>query len=320
MVISFGFYSSPGLCGVEVDPRNCSYQMPGLSVELSQGVFVGKDLTVTLVDAKPLDPLSLSWAVLIKVQGTAGLEWFLAVGNPPLKGIPVGDGPWEELKILSRPFIPGDKVVRLMRPRGQWLDFAIRDGHPIPLSDDWALPVVKKPVIYLYPPSATAVMVKPLPHGVVVESDPPLGGGWRVVASPDGSLSSGGRSLYYECILKSSVQLEDWGWHVRADHLLEDLKRIGSAVGLSELEAGDFASYWAHQLQGMGDLEARPFRQEFVLDDMPIFVWPTPDVQIRVMMAFLPFKGGHVKASAPSPPRRRGFTLVEWGGVVLKDQ
>ena len=50
------------------------------------------------------------------------------------------------------------------------------------------------------------------------------------------------------------------------------------------------------------------------------FLNPNPDTIIRVFMAFKP-SNEYVEISAPKEtetPQRNGFTLVEWGGSILK--
>jgi hypothetical protein len=55
-------------------------------------------------------------------------------------------------------------------------------------------------------------------------------------------------------------------------------------------------------------------------NSVPLHVAPEPDTSIRVYLVAKPLEGPVAVAPqrvAP-PPKRRGFTLVEWGGALLQ--
>ncbi|EHM10525.1 hypothetical protein TheveDRAFT_1407 [Thermanaerovibrio velox DSM 12556] len=303
----------------EPDPRNSRYLLPGdLWVSLSDGEGVAGDLVVQLVDARPLDPLGLTWAALLKTVCRGETEWFIAsAGESPFKTVPLEDRSWVRLSVSANlpSFLP--KVVRVIDEQGRDLRFRPQDDRLVPLSDDWEMPIVKKPVIYLYPPVRTFVVLEPKPLGKVVEADPPLGP-WRVYASPDGSLSTGGHSLYYECSLDGDVRVELGGWVVRADDLDRGLRAVGNALGLEGPEVEEFANYWRPILKRYGvDVAVKPFDPSFVRVHMPLEVDPLPDTEIRALVAFSPWDGKPLETPDIKVPVRRGFTLVEWGGLWI---
>lgn len=62
------------------------------------------------------------------------------------------------------------------------------------------------------------------------------------------------------------------------------------------------------------------FQTETYTNDAKLNVNPNPDTIISVFMAFKP-SNEYVKIPAPAeiePHQRNGFTLVEWGGSILK--
>ncbi|MCX7828250.1 MAG: hypothetical protein N2315_03470 [Thermanaerothrix sp.] len=309
----------PAASGEMPDPMNGRYQLPGgLAVRLLDGKCVSGDLKVQLVDARPLDPLGLGWAALLKVASGDHTEWFIAsTGDAPFEPMPLEDRHWIKLSASGVPYLP--RVVHVLNLDGTELRFRVEKGRLVPLSDDWEMPVVKKPVIYLYPPVKTFVVLEPKPKGEVVECDPPLGP-WRVYASPDGSLSTGGHSLYYECSLRDAVRTESAGWVVRANGLEGGLRRVGSALGLEGRELDEFVAYWTPTLRQKGvDVAARPFDPVFLRENMPLEVNPSPETEIRALVAFSPWDGGVLDEPKVKVPARRGFTLVEWGGVWLPE-
>ena len=53
---------------------------------------------------------------------------------------------------------------------------------------------------------------------------------------------------------------------------------------------------------------------------MPLIIKPTPDTVIRIQMDFKNLdKPIKVKEQKLLSPKRNGFTVVEWGGSIIKD-
>ena len=53
--------------------------------------------------------------------------------------------------------------------------------------------------------------------------------------------------------------------------------------------------------------------------DMPLIVNPNPDTIIRVLMEYKKTdKNTKVKKQELTTPTRKGFTVVEWGGTLIK--
>lgn len=179
-----------------------------------------------------------------------------------------------------------------------------------------------KPVIYLYPQKDTQVSVK---VGADITLSEPLypQDGWTVLAHPDGQLE-------YQGLTYPNLFWEGLGWGFYPDtgnrgfvvsqkELVATLKNHLSLLGLNRQESADFLEFW------LPKMPATPYIRLTWLDTKemnqlaPLSVLPHPDTVIRI---FLDFTGldkpvSLIPQKLTAPPRR-GFTLVEWGGLLLK--
>jgi hypothetical protein len=90
-------------------------------------------------------------------------------------------------------------------------------------------------------------------------------------------------------------------------------------LGLNAQESADFIEYWQQKLP------QSPYIRLTWLDtsDMdqlaPLTVLPKPDTSIRIFLDFAPLDNPiSLIPQKLSAPVRRGFTLVEWGGLRIK--
>jgi hypothetical protein len=80
----------------------------------------------------------------------------------------------------------------------------------------------------------------------------------------------------------------------------------------------EFADYWRPILKRYGvDVAVKPFDPSFVRVHMPLELAPLPDTEIRALVVFSPWDGKPLEAPDIKVPVRRGFTLVEWGGLWI---
>jgi len=180
-----------------------------------------------------------------------------------------------------------------------------------------------KPVIYLYPEKEMKVSVK-LGHPEKITSSYPLyEDGWDVVAKPDGGLKDldTGRelySLYWEGKHNYPTNL-DTGFIVERNSIIPFLEEKLELLGLNEREAEEFIIYWLPKLQENKYNFINFVSLEDINNNMPLEVSPKPDTMIRIMMQFKGLdKKIKVNEQRLVTPEREGFTLVEWGGTVLK--
>ncbi len=195
-------------------------------------------------------------------------------------------------------------------------------GRIIKFQKQGFLPVAEcaKPVIYLYPEHEQRVAVDLRPEGGFTYSEPRYENGWDVRAFPDGRLvdnKSGkeysylfweGRGGYYETPKKGFV-VEQSG--------VEDLLREKLAlIGLNRKETQDFVDYWVPEMQ-TAPYYFVTFMGNQTMDVLaPLAVTPQPDTVIRVLMDFIPLDQPiDVEPLVLRTIPRKGFTVVEWGGV-----
>jgi hypothetical protein len=174
-------------------------------------------------------------------------------------------------------------------------------------------------------------------------TDPPYDPqkGWEISALPSGLLqpATGNRAagmvsgdaqpqpatcypyLYYEANLEK-VFVGEEGFVVRGRDLVEFFEESLPKVGLNSWEVADFIKYW------MGRLDrSQPYyfihllSSEQIEELEPLDLSVKPDTEIRVRPYFKPLeKPINVQAQIlETPPERKGFTLVEWGGILEED-
>lgn len=179
--------------------------------------------------------------------------------------------------------------------------------------------VAEKPVIYLYPEQEQAVEVCLVLRGEMTASYPEYGGGWKVIARPDGSLvnAADGRehgSLFWEGKLDSTPDFSA-GFVVPGEQTADFLEVALAELGLTQREAGEFIAHWLPRMQGSA-YNLVSFQGENYTGQAELEVEPAPDTVLRVFMAFRPLEQPvEVEPQQLSAPVRSGFTLVEWGGA-----
>lgn len=181
-----------------------------------------------------------------------------------------------------------------------------------------------KPVIYLYPEQTTVVSVKVTPTGGMTVSDPAYGNGWNVSADPHSNITNlaDGRVypyLFWEGSGDSIYRMPEKGFVTSKENLENLLDEKLSRLGLIRKEINDFKDFWLPKMLS----EDKPYyfmtfvsRRE--IDNLaPLDISPKPDSIIRVLMDY---KGLDEYASVAGfeikTPERKGFTVVEWGGVL----
>ncbi len=179
-----------------------------------------------------------------------------------------------------------------------------------------------KPLIYLYPTVDTKVNVKLGRSEALTSTYPKYKDSWNVLAKPDGELiDDKGRTfygLYWEGYNTIDVTFED-GFVVGRDNLIPFLEEKLSILGLTEREANEFIIYWLPKLEENEYNLIRFESIDKINKDMPLIINPKPDTVIRILMEYKKAdKDTKVKTQALVTPVRKGFTVVEWGGTIVK--
>lgn len=183
-----------------------------------------------------------------------------------------------------------------------------------------------KPVIYLYPDYPMLVDVSVMTSGKVIVSDPQIEktNSWTdVLAHPNGILfykGSAYRELFYETESQELIQPRS-GLVIGNKNLERDLLRFIERLGLTRKdEQNEFLDWWIPRL----DAYDSPYWFVSILERDEkdrldkVIIDPKPDTFIDFIVYFKPLeKSIDVETLIlPPTPERKGFTTVEWGGVI----
>lgn len=183
-----------------------------------------------------------------------------------------------------------------------------------------------KPVIYLYPEYPMLVDVKVKTAGKVVVSDPQIeySNKWtRVLAHPNGILfykDQAYRELFYETESQTLTPPQK-GMVVKIENLKKDLLSFITQLGLTRKdEQNEFLEWWIPRLEALN----APYTFVSILENDEkqrldqVIIEPQPDTFIEFIVYFKPLeKFENVEQLVlPPTPERKGFTAIEWGGVI----
>lgn len=182
-----------------------------------------------------------------------------------------------------------------------------------------------KPVIYLYPQKDTLVNVVLNTPGKIVESIPsyPLSGWKNIFAHPNGTFEYNGQTyneLYYESSVANVTPPKD-GFVVETKDIKQTLISITNKLGLIPNEQEELINYWLPRVDALNS----PYVFVSVIDNSEkqkidrVNISPKPDTMIDFLLYFKP-ENKPVKVTPlnlpQNPPKRIGFTAVEWGGTI----
>ena len=180
----------------------------------------------------------------------------------------------------------------------------------------------KKPVIYLYPEKETDVSVRLDFDGRLDFTYPRYNGGWNVAAYPGGRIvnkADGGEYsyLFWEGTSTTRYDLSR-GFVVKGGDTVAFLREKLEYMGLTPKEYNEFIVYWAPLMEN-NPYNLIAFQGKEYTDSARLTVSPEPDSVLRVFMAYKPLdKAANVPAQQLPAFERKGFTVVEWGGVLVE--
>lgn len=178
-----------------------------------------------------------------------------------------------------------------------------------------------KPVIYLYPEKSADVSVKLNPQGGFSYTEPVYGEGWNVIATPEGKITNKADGKTYPYLFWEGrggyYRMPDKGFVVSQKELHAFLVNKLAQLGLNGQETADFTEFWEPKMQG-SPYYFVTFMGNQVMDEIaPLNVNPAPETVIRVLMDYAPLQQPiKVEGYNIKTPERKGFTVVEWGGVL----
>lgn len=179
-----------------------------------------------------------------------------------------------------------------------------------------------KPVIYLYPPKDTQVKVQVGAQITVSEPTYPQGG-WLVTAKPNGELIYQNQTypyLFWEGIGNGLYpDYKNRGVVVNQKELIPTLYKQLSQLGLNQKESADFMEFWQPKLPSSPYVRLTWLNTKDMDTLAPLAVTPKPDTSIRIFLEFQGLdKPIKLIPQTLSAPPRQGFTLIEWGGLLLR--
>lgn len=181
-----------------------------------------------------------------------------------------------------------------------------------------------KPNIYIYTDSEKDVSVTFDMPQWLTKSIPDYTGSWQVRATPEGIMTSPDGSsfgyLFYESETRPYYFQTKEGWLIKSDTRASQFEEILQTYGFNETEIRDFLQFWTTRLPEHEDVMMYPQLTETVDNAMPVRISPEPDHIFRLWFTFEPYEGQEVTEPSIEAMARDGYTVVEWGGVILKQQ
>lgn len=181
----------------------------------------------------------------------------------------------------------------------------------------------RKPVIYLYPEEDdTEVSVSLSYNGELTQLVPEFdwANTWTVTADTDGTITDAG--IEYPYLIWEGVPNYKYdfysGYCIKGSETENFLNCILSEMGLNENEKSEFIEYWLPQMRD-NEFNVISFQGKTYLKGAKLNITPQPDTMIRVFMAWYPSdKYVKIKPQYVDTAKRKGFTVVEWGGNKVK--
>ena len=181
-----------------------------------------------------------------------------------------------------------------------------------------------KPVIYLYPEKETDVHIElELTEAELSTTYPKYSNGWDVIASPDGSLLNKADGTHHKYLFWDAVNCRtrfdfSKGFCVAGSDTESFLKEKLTYMGLTEDEMNEFIVYWL-PLMEHNKYNLITFQGDAYTNSAKLNITPTPDSLLRVFMAYVPLEEAiDVEPQQLETFERKGFTVVEWGGSMIK--
>lgn len=211
---------------------------------------------------------------------------------------------WGELE-LHETFDHGDLVEQVYK-----LDESMMDG-------------VAKPIIYFYPEEETNISVQLAFDGKLSHTYPKYNHGWKVTASPDGTLKDQTEkeyyALYWEGHETTPLSIPN-GTVLKGNETIAFLEEELPKMGLNAKETNEFIIYWMPHLEN-NKYNLIHFASTEYTNMAQLNVTPKPETMIRVMMVFQPsdLPVEIIKQNLSELYKeRKGFTVVEWGGRQIQ--
>ena len=188
-------------------------------------------------------------------------------------------------------------------------------------NEEFLPPHICEPIIYLYPQTKQRISISFNKIVNIYNSTPEYRNGWNIIADKTGKIinSSDGKSYPYLFWEGWSLifPIQSKGFVVKQSEVSNFLAETLTKLGLSFKEKNDFMEAWLPYFSN-SPYYFITFLDQNVIDKIaPLQISPKPDTVIRVLMDVKPLEKPIVveKQKLKQAPQRKGFTVVEWGGL-----
>lgn len=178
-----------------------------------------------------------------------------------------------------------------------------------------------KPVLYLYPKkNNTKISVRFEKEKLLTTTYPKYDNGWVVTANKNGDLTDLTGKYYYGLYWEETGSTKvnfDTGFYVTKENAIDFLEEKLKIIGLNERESNEFIMYWLPVLEknkkSLVYFELTEERQRY----NKLIIEPAPDSLLRVSIHVKKVDGKpKIKEQQLSSFERKGYTTIEWGGVI----
>ena len=178
-----------------------------------------------------------------------------------------------------------------------------------------------KPILYLYPTQDnTKVKVTFEKPWLLSTTYPKYNREWKVIADKNGDLHDMSGKYYYGLYWEEDGSTEvdfSEGFYVTKDNAIEFLEEKLTLIGLNDRERNEFIMYWLPILEknekNLVYFELTEDREAY----NKLNISPKPDSLLRVAIHVKKVdRRTKIKEQKLTPFERKGFTAVEWGGVI----
>ena len=179
----------------------------------------------------------------------------------------------------------------------------------------------KKPIIYFYPEHAMDLDIKFENEENLLTTYPKYNDGWHIHLKEDGyfTMDDSDReyyALYYDA--KSNFKCSfDEGFFVTKDNAISFLEEKMDYMGFTNRETNEFIMYWLPILENNGKSLVYFEQTEMRNLECPLHFSQNPDTLIRTNIHIKKVNENvEIKEQELTYCDRRGFTVVEWGGIA----
>lgn len=177
-----------------------------------------------------------------------------------------------------------------------------------------------KPVLYMYPlTNNTKITISFDKPNLLDTTYPKYNDGWTIYANKNGDLKDLNGNKYYALYWDEKTYKKvsfNTGFYVTKENAIDFLEEKLSYIGLSYKEKNEFIMYWLPILEknekSLVYFEFTNERQSF----NKININPKPDSLLRLAIHIKKVNNEvEVKEQRLTKFERKGFTVVEWGGI-----